>query len=133
MFLNDEYVFHALEMRMKTKRYVGSLCKVPNQDVLHNAMKYFDIWNHEQFLSNPFHVITRELASNMTFETFRIFIELNDLYQPPFTMEEICIIMDVCKKFRYELTHNKGYISITRGDPNDLCTGHRDSSNKKDR
>lgn len=124
MFLNDQHVFHALEMRMKTKKYIGSLCIVPSPLLLHNAMMYFDIWNHEEFISNPFHVLTKELFSNMTFETFRIFIELNDLYRPPFTIDEICFIMDVCNRYGYVLTHNKGYISIRRGNPNDLRSRH---------
>lgn len=125
MLLSDEYVFHALEMRMKTRPVIGTLCKVPDTKHLHNAMKYFDTWNYGNYISQPYVKITPELARSVTFNVFRIFIDLNDLYHPPFTADEILVIIDLCKKFGYTLTHNKGYISIKREVMNeDIRTRH---------
>lgn len=114
MILPDKYVYYALEMRVKTRVIHGTLCFIDNPNLINNAMKYFDIWNDGKYISQPFTEITRVIASNMTFDLFRIFIELNDLYTPPFTNDEIRIIMDVSKKYGYKVTHQCGYISIRR-------------------
>jgi hypothetical protein len=119
MILLEDYVYYAIELRLKTRQIVGSLCKVRDVRSIHNAMKFFDIWNHKEFISHPFAELDDEIFRNMTFNVFRIFIEINNLYMPPFTKREIQGIIRVSKKYGYVVTQNNGFISIRLEVPNE--------------
>lgn len=119
MILLEDHVYYVLELRMKTKRLVGSLCEVRDVKAIHNAMMFFDIWNHEKFISHPFTELDDDIFQNMTFNLFRVFIEINNLYMPPFTRREIQGIIRVSKKYGYAVTQNNGFISIRLEVPNE--------------
>lgn len=114
MILESEYVFRAMELRIKTKPIVGTLCFIEDPKLIHNAMRYFDCWNHEQYISQPFIEIDKDLYENMDLELFKIYVELLRFWMPPCTTGEIRSTIDLCKKFGYELNRHKDRISIRR-------------------
>lgn len=114
MILSEEYVLRALEMRVKTTRVVGTLCKIKDPELLHSAMLYFDIWNDGIYISHPFVTISQDIADNMTRDIFRIFIEYIHHWMPPFTFDEIRIIIIASKKYGYIVTRHKDRLSFRR-------------------
>lgn len=119
MVLSEQDVLRQIEMRVKTKRIVGTLCKIQDPNLLHKAMKHLDIWNDGIYISNPYCVITKNLMDNMTKDLFRIFIEYVAHWMPPFTLDEIRIIIDASTKYGYLVTVHKDRLSFRRDPTNE--------------
>lgn len=112
MILSDIEVLRIIEMRVKTKRIVGTLCRVPKPGTLHNAMKFLNIWNDGPFISNPYIELTDVVLYNMTPDLFRIFIEYVHHWAPQWTLEEIALIRRYARKYGYIVTRHKDRITF---------------------
>lgn len=117
MILSDEYVLRALELKVKTIRIRGTLCKIVG-DVT-RAMLYHDCYNYEEYLSNPFAILPEEVIRNLTPDTARILAHYLHHYAPPFTHDEIRCIIRVASNFGYRVIHNKGYITMRKEVPHE--------------
>lgn len=129
MILSEEEVLRRIEMRVKTTRIVGTLCKVRDPNLLYNAMSYLDVWNDGIYISNPYAYVDKTLFENMTEDLFRIFIEYVAHWMPPFTSDEIRVIMDACTKYGYLVTVHKDRLSFRRDPTNEnIRSRYRDRS-----
>ena len=115
MILSGEDVLYQLEMRIKTQVIVGTLCKVKSPEYLHNAMMYFDIWNHGSYISQPYTTLTPTLFDNMTKDLFRIAVEYIQHHRPRFSDEEIRLINEASQKWGYRITMHGNRLSFRRG------------------
>lgn len=108
MVLSEEDVLRQMEMRIKTECIVGTLCKIRHPNTLHNAMKYLDVWNDGEYISNPYARLSKDLMDNMTADLFRIFIEYTHHWMPTWSPKELRLIDEACKRFGYQITvHNR--------------------------
>lgn len=115
MILSEEYVLRAIELRIKTKPIVGTLCRTETPHLIHNAMKYFDIWNYGVYISHPYTTFTVELFDNMTEDLFKIFITMMHHYLPPCTSDEISCIIYYSEKLNYKVTVHNNILSFRKG------------------
>ena len=114
MILSDEYVLRAMELRIKTTPIVGTLCKIEDPTVIHNAMRYFQCYNYGMYISHPFIELTEDIYANMDINLFRIYIELLHHWMPPCTTGEIRSTIYYSKKFGYEVTKHNNRLSLRR-------------------
>lgn len=114
MILCDEYILRALELRLKTVPIVGSLCSVKNPRMIHSAMKYFDIWNHENVISHPFTELTYDIFDNMTPDLFKIIVEYLRIYAVKFTDQELQYLAFYGKRYGYECSVDNRVLSFRR-------------------
>ena len=114
MIHSPEYVLRAIELRIKTKPIIGTLCSIEDPSLIWNAMKYFQCYNHGNYVSHPFAELDDSIFENMDVDLFRVYAELNNLYGPPCTNGEIRSTIYHGKKLGYHVTQNKNYISIRR-------------------
>lgn len=114
MILTECDVLYQIEMRVKTERIVGTLCKISKPSSLHKAMTHLDVWNSGEYISNPYATISQALFDNMTPDLFRIFIEYVHHWMPAWTPDEIRIIIDTSTKYGYLVTIHKDRISFRR-------------------
>lgn len=114
MILSSEYVLRAIELRIKTKPLVGTLCTVEDPTTIWNAMRYFQCYNHGKYISHPFVELDHSIYENMDITVFTIFVELIHHWMPPCTNEEIRNTIYLCKKYNYQLTQHENRISMRR-------------------
>ena len=112
MILSDEYVLRAIELRIKTTRIVGTLCTVDDPKMIHKAMIYFDVWDHNGKISNPFSEFQPNWFKSMTPDVFRIFIEYMHHYGPAISDKEITLIIKWASKFNYVVTRHKDKVTF---------------------
>ena len=117
MVLSGKYVLRAIELRVKTTCIVGTLCEVKDPIAIHEAMKYFDIWNSGRYISNPYAELPQYIFDNMDENLFDIYIEYLHHWTPPCTANEIQSTIYLCNKFGYSLTRHKDYITMRRIKP----------------
>ena len=112
MVLSEEDVLRQMEMRVKTERIVGTLCKVRHPHMLYNAMKHLDVWNDGEYISNPYSHLSKDLMDNMTVDLFRIFIEYTHHWMPKWSKQELELINDACRRFKYQITVHDSRVSF---------------------
>lgn len=112
-------MLRAVELRLKTRNFRGSLCLVLNREYIFEAMKFHDVWDCDGFISNPFYELSSPIYKNMTEEVFRVFIEYTHHWNPPFTSSEISSIIRLANKFGYKVTTYKSMLSFRRDINND--------------
>lgn len=114
MILSSEHVLRAMELRLKTKPIIGSLCSIEDPTLIWNAMKYFQCFNYGMYISNPYPELDQHIYDNMDRELFRIYIELLHHWMPPCTSDEIRSTMVLANKYGYEVNQHKSRISLRR-------------------
>ena len=110
----EEDLIRMIEMRIKPERLTGTLCRVRSRDLLMRAMIYLGEYDSDSYLSNPYCELSKDVYDAFSYYVFRIFVNYNNLYVPPFTVDEIQSIMDACKRFDYRVYLNEDRLTIYR-------------------
>lgn len=114
MILNERHVYYAIELRIKTTKYHGTLCKMPEREYLIGAMRYFDEWDHKGFLSNPYARLDEHVFVNMTPDLFKAFVELTNYWGPEWTRPELGLIHKSAHRFGYNIIRHKMKITLRK-------------------
>lgn len=117
MILPDEYVLRAIELKVKTRRIRGTLCKIEGD--ITKAMVYHDCYGYDGYISNPFAILDEDVIGNLTPDTARILAHYLHHYTPPFTQDEVRCIIRAGSNFGYRVIHNKGYITMRKEVPHE--------------
>jgi len=112
MIYSNKHILYAIELRVLSTPYAGSLCITERN--IRNALKYFDINAWNGYFTNPYNELPSDVISQMDKPMLRLFNSYIDLCNPPFTKNEIYSIIRVCKKYKYQVIIHKSRISIRR-------------------